>query len=71
MTAYFIVRIWFGIKGSGPDGSFKFGLLLMIAITSYMNVLREVLSSLCADLSRIAVRTLLLVLICLSQMPPM
>lgn len=75
MTAYFIVRIWFGIKGSGPDGSFKCsavsGLLLMIAITSYMNVLREVLSSLCADLSRIAVRTLLMVLICLSQMPPM
>lgn len=75
MTADFIVRIWFGVKGSGPDGSFKCsavsGLLLMTAITSYMNVLKEELSSLRADLSRMAVRTLLTVLICLSQAPPM
>lgn len=71
----FIVRMWFGVKGSGPDGSFKCsavsGLLLTIAITSYKNVLREVLSSLRDDWSSIAVRTLLTVLICLSQTPPM
>ena len=49
----FIVRMWFGVKGSGPDGSFKCsavsGLLLTIAITSYRNVLSEVLSSLHDD----------------------
>lgn len=74
MIVDFIVRIWFGVKGSGPDGSFKCsvvsGLLLTMAITLYRNVLKEVLSSLCADLSRIAVRTLRMVLICLSQTPP-
>ncbi len=66
MIVDFIVRMWFGVKGSGPDGSFKCsvvsGLLLTMAITSYRNVLREVLSSLCADWLRIAERTILTVL---------
>lgn len=74
MIVDFILRMWFGVKGSGSDGSFKCsavnGLLLMTAISSYRNVLREVLSSLCADWSRMAVRTHLTIRIYRSQTPP-
>lgn len=52
MMLDFIMRIWFGVRGS-IFGSFKCsvvkGLLFMIAITSYRKVLSEALSSLFAD----------------------
>lgn len=65
----FIVSIWFGVNGSGPAGSLMCsevnGWLFMIAIDSYMNVLKAELSSLVADWSRMDVGTLLTVQSCL------
>lgn len=70
-----MVKIWFGVRGSGQEASQKLsvvkGLLLITAMTSYRNVLKEEQSSCLDDCSRIDVKTLLMVRICLSQTPPM
>lgn len=71
----FIVSMWLGVKGSVPVGSLRCsavnGLPFTVAIASYRKVLKEELSSLLEDWSRMEVRTLLTVLICRSQTPPM
>ena len=74
MIVDFMVRTCFGVNGSGLHESFRLsvvsGLLFTTAMTSYRNVRREEESSCLADCSKIDIKTLLMVRICLSQTPP-